>query len=321
MRTTHPNSRLALGLGVAALGVSLSPLQAAEPDSCETVRFAEVGWTDITATTALTTEVLDAMGYQTRIDTVSVPIAYQGMKNNDFDVFLGNWMPSMASISDPYVDDGDVDRLGANLEGAKYTLAVPQYVHDAGVTSVADLAEHAEQFDSRIHGIEAGNDGNQLIQQMIDDDAFGLGDWQLIDSSEAGMLAELSARVPDEEWMVFLGWEPHPMNTNFDMAYLEGADDYFGPDLGGATVYTNTRSGYVEECANVGVLLDNLEFTLEMENQLMGEIMDEGEDPRDAARAYLQANPEVLEAWLEGVETREGEPALPAVRNALDIAS
>ncbi|MDW7747081.1 choline ABC transporter substrate-binding protein [Halomonas sp.] len=319
MLTRNLNRRLTLGLGAAALGLSVSPLQAAEPESCETVRFAEVGWTDITATTALTTEVLEALGYDTRIDTVSVPIAYQGMKNGDFDVFLGNWMPSMASISDPYVEDGDIDRLGANLEGAKYTLAVPQYVHDAGVTSVEDLAEHAEQFDSRIHGIEAGNDGNQLIQQMIDDDAFGLGDWQLIDSSEAGMLAELSARVPDEEWMVFLGWEPHPMNTNFDMAYLSGADDYFGPDLGGATVYTNTRSGYVEECANVGALLENLEFTLEMENQLMGQIMDEGEDPRDAARAYLQANPEVLEAWLEGVETREGEPALPAVKRALDI--
>ncbi|MDZ7853462.1 MAG: choline ABC transporter substrate-binding protein [Halomonas sp.] len=308
-----------LGLSAAAIGIATSPLQAAAPESCENVRFAEVGWTDITATTALTTEVLEAMGYETRIDTVSVPIAYQGMKNNDFDVFLGNWMPSMASISDPFVEDGDVDRLGANLEGAKYTLAVPQYVHDAGVTSVADLAEHAERFDSSIHGIEAGNDGNQLIQQMIDDDAFGLGGWQLIDSSEAGMLAELSARAPEEQWMVFLGWEPHPMNTNFDMAYLGGADDYFGPDLGGATVYTNTRAGFVEECANVGELLENLEFTLEMENQLMAEIMDEGADPRDAARAYLQANPEILEIWLEGVETREGEPALPAVKRALDI--
>ncbi|SEK57399.1 choline ABC transporter substrate-binding protein [Halomonas daqiaonensis] len=319
MLTRNLNRRLTLGLGAAALGFSVSPLQAAAPESCEIVRFAEVGWTDITATTALTTEVLEAMGYETRIDTVSVPIAYQGMKNDDFDVFLGNWMPSMASISDPFVEDGDVDRLGANLEGAKYTLAVPQYVHDAGVTSVEDLAEHAEEFDSEIHGIEAGNDGNQLIQQMIDDDAFGLGDWQLIDSSEAGMLAELSARTPDEQWMVFLGWEPHPMNTNFDMAYLEGAGDYFGPDLGGATVYTNTRAGFVEECANVGELLENLEFTLEMENQLMGEIMDEGTDPRDAARAYLQANPEILETWLEGVETREGEPALPAVKRALDI--
>ncbi|GAA0622851.1 choline ABC transporter substrate-binding protein [Halomonas beimenensis] len=311
-------NKMTLGLATTALALSASPLFAAE-EACQPVRFAEVGWTDITATTALTTEVLEALGYETRVDTVSVPIAYSGMKNGDFDVFLGNWMPSMASMSDPYVERGQVDRLGANLEGAKYTLAVPQYVHDAGVTSVADLAEHAERFESRIHGIEAGNDGNQLIQDMIDDDAFGLGDWQLVDSSEAGMLAELRARVPNEKWMVFLGWEPHPMNTNFDMAYLEGADDYFGPNLGGATVYTNTRAGYSEACPNVGELLNNLAFTLTMENQLMGEIMDEGADPREAARGYLQANPQVLEGWLEGVTTRDGEPGLPAVKQALSI--
>ncbi|MFG6137632.1 choline ABC transporter substrate-binding protein [Halomonas sp. B23F22_10] len=311
-------NKMTMGLASTALALSASPLMAAE-EGCQPVRFAEVGWTDITATTALTTEVLETLGYETRIDTVSVPIAYSGMKNGDFDVFLGNWMPSMASISDPYVERGQVDRLGANLEGAKYTLAVPQYVYDAGVTSVADLDAHADRFASTLHGIEAGNDGNLLIQDMIDDDAFGLGDWRLVDSSEAGMLAELSAREPNEQWMVFLGWEPHPMNTNFDIAYLEGADDYFGPNLGGATVYTNTRAGYAEACPNVGSLLSNLSFTLEMENQLMGEIMDEGTDPRDAARAYLQAHPDVLEGWLDGVTTADGEPGLPAVKEALSL--
>lgn len=310
MKKTHLSM-----MGAVVVTAGLPTLAMA--NECSTVRFAEVGWTDITATTALASEVLEGMGYKARVDTVSVPIAYSGMENGDFDVFLGNWMPSMASISDPYVEKGTVDRLTANLEGAKYTLAVPQYVYDAGVTSVEDLAEHADQFDHQLHGIEAGNDGNELIQQMIDDDAFGLGDWQLVDSSEAGMLAELTARVPNEDWMVFLGWEPHPMNTNFDMAYLEGADDYFGPDLGGATVYTNTRGGYAEECPNVGELLNNMTFTLEMENQLMGEIMDEGEDPRDAARAYLQKNDELLSEWLAGVETIDGEPAEEAVRNAL----
>ena len=309
----------ALSLLAAAIAGLAAPQAMAADDSCQPVRFAEVGWTDITATTALTTEVLKAMGYETRIDTVSVPIAYSGMKNDDFDVFLGNWMPSMASISDPYVEQGDVDRLGANLEGAKYTLAVPQYVYDAGVTSVADLDEHADKFNNELHGIEAGNDGNELIQQMIDDDAFGLGDWSLIDSSEAGMLAELRARVPDETWMVFLGWEPHPMNTNFDMAYLEGADDYFGPDLGGATVYTNTRAGYTDACPNVGALLNNLSFTLEMENQLMGTIMDDGTAPDEAARDYLKANPELLASWLEGVETADGEPALEVVKAELGV--
>lgn len=311
-------NKMTLSLTGVALSLSAGAAMAAD-DSCQKIRFAEVGWTDITATTALTTEVLEVLGYQTRIDTVSVPIAYSGMQHGDFDVFLGNWMPTMASISDPYVERGQVERLDANLVGAKYTLAVPQYVYDAGVTSMADLAEHSERFESNIHGIEAGNDGNQMIQQIIDDDAFGLGDWKLVDSSEAGMLAELKAREPDEQWMVFLGWEPHPMNTNFDMAYLGGADDYFGPDLGGATIFTNTRAGFSEACPNVGTLLGNLRFTLDMENQLMGEIMDEGEDPRDAARAYLQAHPEVLEAWLEGVTTAEGEPGLSAAKQTLSI--
>ena len=77
---------------------------AAFVNECSSVRFAEVGWTDITATTALASEVLEALGYEPRVDTVSVPIAYAGMRNNDFDVFLGNWMPSMASISDPYIE-------------------------------------------------------------------------------------------------------------------------------------------------------------------------------------------------------------------------
>ncbi|MGP9498114.1 choline ABC transporter substrate-binding protein [Halomonas sp. AOP43-D1-4] len=304
-----------VGLSALVLGAAMPMM--AQADECSRVRFAEVGWTDITATTALASEVLEALGYTPTVDTVSVPIAYAGMRNNDFDVFLGNWMPSMASISDPYIESGDVERLIVNLEGAKYTLAVPQYVYDAGVTSVNDLAAHADRFNHRVHGIEAGNDGNELIQQMIDDNAYDLGDWQVVDSSEAGMLSELTTRVPNEEWMVFLGWEPHPMNTNFDMAYLSDADDYFGPDLGGATVHTNTRAGFVEACPNVGTLLGNMTFTLEMENQLMGAIMNEGVGPRVAANRYLKEHDDLLAAWLEGVTTRDGEPALPAVQAAL----
>jgi len=124
MSLSTPSHSRWLGALVLAAGVPATALA----QQCDTVRFAEVGWTDITATTALTTEVLEGLGYDTRVDTVSVPIAYSGMKNNDFDVFLGNWMPTMASISDKYVEGGGVDRLDANLEGAKYTLAVPQYV-------------------------------------------------------------------------------------------------------------------------------------------------------------------------------------------------
>lgn len=108
------------------------------------------------------------------------------------------------------------------------------------------------------------------------------------------------------------------MNANFDLTYLAGGDEYFGPDLGGATVHTNTRSGYVEECPNVGTFLQNLAFSLPMENEIMGAILDDGADPEAAAKTWLAANTDVLGTWLEGVTTLDGGDAMAAVTAALE---
>ncbi|MEO1314333.1 MAG: glycine betaine ABC transporter substrate-binding protein, partial [Pseudomonadota bacterium] len=90
---------------------------------CGTVTFSDVGWTDITATTAATTVVLDALGYETEIKVLSVPVTYTAMAAGDIDVFLGNWMPTMEGDIAAYREAGTVDTVRANLEGAKYTLA------------------------------------------------------------------------------------------------------------------------------------------------------------------------------------------------------
>lgn len=299
-------------------GETTESQEAAPEDATSIIRFVEVGWLDIEATTATTRVVLEAMGYDTSSDTVSVPVAYEGMGANDADIFLGYWHPSMESIAEPHFERGTVENVALNLEGAKYTLAVPDYLAERGLTSFGDIADFAEELDYKIHGIEAGNDGNQLIKEMIDTDAFGLGEFEVVDSSEAGMLAEVKSRVPREEPIVFLGWEPHPMNTNLDMTYLEGGDDYFGPNYGAATVHTNARSGFLAENPNLARFFNNLQFTLSMENEIMSAIS-EGAEPRAAATEWLRNNPDILSEWLDGVTTYQGEPAEPAVREALDI--
>ncbi|MBM6551186.1 choline ABC transporter substrate-binding protein [Marinomonas ostreistagni] len=307
-------SRATLALCIAGAS-SLS--MAAE--QCSTVRFSDVGWTDITATTAIASTVLDGLGYETKTQLLSVPVTYTSLANNDIDIFLGNWMPTMEADIAPYLEAGTVEDLGPNLTGAKYTLAVSQAAYDGGVTSFEDIAEHAREFSGRIYGIEPGNDGNRLIQSMIDEDAFGLGDFQLVESSEAGMLSQVNRNARRDKWIVFLGWEPHPMNANFDMAYLDGGDDYFGPNYGGANVHTNVRKGYLEECPNVGNLLTNLNFTLEMENEVMSLILDEGQKPEAAAAQWLKQNPAVLDTWLEGVSTQSGDNGLAAVKGSLGL--
>jgi choline ABC transporter permease protein len=112
--------------------------------------------------------------------------------------------------------------------------------------------------------------------------------------------------------VVFLGWAPHPMNTRFAMSYLTGGDAYFGPNFGGAVIYTNVRAGYLQQCPNLGRLLKNLSFTLVGESRLMGLILDGGKDPQTAARIWLKANPGVLPVWLDGVSTFDGRPGLAA---------
>ncbi|MEX2409273.1 MAG: glycine betaine ABC transporter substrate-binding protein, partial [Rhodovibrionaceae bacterium] len=156
-----------------AAGVLIgSSALAADPDSCKTVRFSDVGWTDITATTAATSVVLEGLGYSPTTDLLSVPVTYASLKNGDIDVFLGNWMPTMEADLAPYRDDGTVDVVGVNLEGAKYTLATLTPAAEKGLKSFEDIAKFRDELDGKIYGIEPGNDGNRLIQDMIDQDAF-----------------------------------------------------------------------------------------------------------------------------------------------------
>ena len=301
--------------------LSAVALMAASPvlADCDTVTFSDVGWTDITATTAATSVVLSALGYETDIKVLSVPVTYTSLASKDVDVFLGNWMPTMEADIAPYREAGTVDTVRANLEGAKYTLTVNKVAADLGIGNFADIAAQKDALEGKIYGIEPGNDGNRLIIDMIEANAFGLDGFEVVESSEQGMLAQVARADRRGEPVVFLGWEPHPMNANFELTYLEGGDDWFGPNLGGATVFTNTSAGYSAECPNVGALLGNLDFSLAMENEIMGAILDDGQDPDDAASAWLKANAGVLDGWLDGVTAKDGGDAMAAVKGALGL--
>ena len=307
---------VALLAAAAALG---SQQALAEDASCKTVRFADVGWSDIAATTGLASVVLEGLGYKTNVTMASIPIAFAGMKKKQIDVFLGYWNPSMTPQIEPFVKAGDIKVLDTpNLVGAKYTLAVPTYLYDKGLKTFADIAKFEKDLQGKIHGIEPGNDGNALIAGMIKDNKFGLKSFKMVESSEAGMLVEAQRAIRAQKAIVFLGWEPHPMNVQMKMSYLQGGDDVFGPNLGEAKVYTAIPPSYEAKCPNVVALLKNLQFTTDIENQVMGPILAKTK-PNVAARDFLKKNPAVLDKWLKGVKSFSGKDGLPEVKAALKI--
>lgn len=307
---------LSLFLIVFSASHAAEPSGSGEPASCRNVRFSDVGWTDVTATTALVGQLLRSIGYSPSITVLSVPVTFASLQNKDIDVFLGNWMPAQEADRSRYVADGSVVVIGPNLEGAKYSLAVPAYAYDAGLKDFKDIHRFAAELNNSIYGIEPGNDGNRLVLKMLKEGEFGLSDFKLVESSEQGELAQVERAYRSKQPIVFLAWEPHPMNMRFDLKYLNGGDDVFGPNYGGATIYTVTRRGYSAECPNIGHLLANLKFSLRGESEMMAAILDRHEQPDIAAAEWLKTNPTASKAWLGGVLTFDGKPAYAALAHS-----
>ena len=120
--------------------------------ACDKVSFSDVGWTDITATTSLTKHILEALGYKVDVKILAVPVTYASLKSGDIDVFLGNWMPAQSGEITPYLKTGEVENVAVNLEGTKYTLAVPTYSYDAGPEGLQghrQILQGARQQDLR----------------------------------------------------------------------------------------------------------------------------------------------------------------------------
>lgn len=309
--------RKILAVGALALGFAVtSHAQAAEAEACKKVRLANVGWTDNFAQNGLFRVVLKGLGYEyDDKEGLALPVILESLKNKDLDIFLDNWMPSNAPNVKPYLDAKTIDLVGTDLVGAGYGPVVPDYVYNAGVKDLKDLGPNGDKFDYKFYGIEPGNDGNKIVQAKIDDPSTGMKGWKLVESSEQGMLVQAEKAMKKKEWVVFLGWAPHPVMGKMPIKYLSGFEkDGFGD----AEVQILTRTGYSSECSNVGKLLANLEFTLPMESSIMEEIGN-GKTGEDASAAWLKANPGVLDKWLAGVTTVDGQDGLAAVKKSLGL--
>jgi glycine betaine/proline transport system substrate-binding protein len=293
-----------LGLGIV-LGSTQAWAQAVDAASCEKVRFGTVGWSDIEATTAVSSYILETLGYKTETVQLSVPDTYNALKAKKIDVFLGYWSPAQDSIVQPLVKDNSIKVLDKpNLANARYTLAVPEVWYDKGLRSFADIEKFRTQLNAQIYGIEPGNEGNGKVQQMIKTNQFKLAGFKLVESSETGMTDALKLADDAGKAIVFLGWEPHPMNLRVHMKYLHGGDDIFGANFGASKVFTVTNNSLEGQCPNLYTFLKNFKLTADQESWIMLGTFENNK--KTVGKTWLHVNKDVLKPWLAGVKSRDG---------------
>ncbi|WP_163559390.1 ABC transporter substrate-binding protein [Halomonas sp. NO4] len=308
--------KLPLTASLTALAVGLAANATADD---ATLDFGVPAWPGITVKTEIAQQLLEPLGYDSRRHDIGLQVIYQGLESGDIDVFLGGWMPAQREMFEPLEANGAIQSLANNVDGAQMTLAVPEYLYEAGIQSFADLDENRERFEGQIHGFGAGSAASEILHGAIDDDAWGLGDWQVVDTSTVGMLSAARDAISREAPIVWVGWTPHWMNLELPMRYLDDPQDLFGANNGESDVLTLMRGDYAEAHPNLATFFSQFTFSAEEQSWMIREYGQEERDVAVVAEQWIRDNAARVEAMLAEVSDRDGEPAWPAVREALSL--
>ena len=312
-KTQRTATILTLISGLALAGPALAT------DRDDNLRLVVPPWPGVTVKSEMISQLIEPLGYSTDKQPLSSTVGYSTMQSGDSDAFLAGWVPNQQDIYDAAMESGAIVDLGNNVEGARMGFAVPGYVADAGITSAEQLAdpEVAERFDRSVYSIENGSTVDDMLNDAIDANIYGLGDWDSKPSSTPGMLSEVAGAAKQGRWIIFYGWTPHWMVPEYDTRILDDPEGVYGDDNGSSAVKTIVAKDYAEANPNLLRLLKQFVLLADEQSEFIRAYGLEKGDLEVVAHDWLVSHPERVAAFLDGVTTRDGKEALAAVKASL----
>lgn len=287
-RTLNLRIRLASLALLAGAGVAVSSAAQAEEEK-GTINLAYVEWSSEVASTNVVAAVLEQAGYEVDLTSLSAAAMFQALSTGDADAIVAAWLPTTHADYMERLGDS-IEDLGPNLDGTKLGLVVPEYTD---VDSIADLNDNADSFNGEIIGIDPGAGLMALTEEVVDTYDLEL---DLRSGSGATMTAALSSAINNEEDVVVTGWTPHWMFARFDIKYLEDPENVYG---GAEQIHTAVRQGLEDDMPEAYAILDAFEWTPEQMGEVMLMNQEDGSDPYENAKQWVEDNQDVVQQWLD----------------------
>lgn len=303
-------------IGAAALCLVLTAMTfsaTAFAEDARVINFGVPSWPGVTVQSQVAEQLLEAIGYETKQLHASPAFIVRSLTTGRLDVYLGGWMPTEAGLIKPLAKKGDVKVLTSNISDALMGIAVPSYVWDAGVHSIADLNKHADKFQHTIYGIEPGTGFNKAVNKAISNNRANLGDWRMLPASTSIMLAQVGRAIDSHQWIAFLGWQPHWMNIKYDIKYLKPVGKHLIARQH-SNVLTVVNPELVTDAPQAAKFLQEFQVDLHTMSTWILQYSLKKQKPQDVASQWISDNLDQVAGWLQGVKTLSGESAIEAVR-------
>ena len=275
-----------------ALGLAVAGGAQAQDD---TIEFGWTAWSDAEFVTKLAARLInDRTDYTAELVQTDIAPQYQGLETGDIDAMMMAWLP--ATHEDYYEEvASDVENLGVLYNGARLGWAVPTYIPEDELSSLADLSDEAvrAELDGTITGIDPGAGLTSLSEQALE--TYELDEYTLQTSSGAGMTAALERAVGRDDWIVVTGWSPHWKFGAYDLRYLEDPEGALG---GPERVHVLARAGFDADYPEISAMLTRMYLPIDQLQNYMFQARETSYD--EAISAYIEENPDRVEYWLNG---------------------
>ncbi len=258
-------------------------------DSSKEVKIAMVNWVECVANTNLAKAALEDKGYTVNLINAEVALIFSAVASGDADLFLEVWEPITHK---DYMDKfgSKVENLGTVYDNGQLGLVVPAYVD---INSIEELEANKDKFEGKITGINPGAGIMGITENVIED--YNL-DFNLMPSSEAGMLAALKKAYDAKDWVVVTGWKPHTKFTQFDLKILEDPKGTMGSV---ETLSIIATKGWSDKNPELATFFSNFKMNDELLGSLMLKIEEGTTSEAEAAKEWYLDHKETVDSWWE----------------------
>lgn len=251
------------------------------------ITLAYVEWDSEVASTNVLAEVLKKQGYDVTLIPLDNSVAWKAIAEGNADASVSAWLPTTHhSQYEQYKHQ--LEDVGANLVGTTLGFTVPSYM---GISSIDQLRAQADQT---IIGIEPGA-GIMSSAETALKSYNNLSNWTLTSSSTGAMVTSLEQALKNKRDIVITSWMPHWMFAKYDLVMLEDPQGIFGNV---EEIHTIVRKGLQEDHAGAYRIIDQFYWTAEDMQSVMLAIA-EGKSPSDAAKEWIELNPNKVAKWIE----------------------
>ncbi|HUU71252.1 MAG TPA: glycine betaine ABC transporter substrate-binding protein [Burkholderiales bacterium] len=263
-----------------------------------TVVIGHVNLSFYEATAAVFQSVLERSGYNVAMKKGPHSIMYPLLAEGEFDLFVAAWLPN---THQQYWEEfsENLTLVTPLYSDAKLFWAVPDYVPESEVKSVADLAKPqvAAKMQKTIRG--PGADSGLMMRSKSLMEHYGLqqAGYELAPGKAKDWIDAFNTNTEAQNWFVMPLWQPQYLNKVAKLRILEEPENILGEaDTAWLVAHKSARKKIPK---HIFAILERMEFSVKWITELDYMVNVEGFSPREAARVWMTMHPHTIDYWID----------------------